>query len=154
MFRITGLSPEPFRPLFALSDDELAARSIRRMIADKPIGFPDRISLADAAPGDEVLLLNFCYQPAATPYRGTHAIFVSKTPDTPFDAIDVIPPALRPRLLSLRAFDADDMMIDADVIEGADVERLIAAQLDNRDVSYIQAHFAKRGCFAARIDRG
>ncbi|MFX8620538.1 hypothetical protein ABTM24_20200, partial [Acinetobacter baumannii] len=73
MFRIIGLSPDLFRPLFALSDEELAARSIRRMIADKPIGFPDRISLTDAAPGDRVLLLNYCYQPAATPYRGTHA---------------------------------------------------------------------------------
>lgn len=153
MFRITGLSPDPFRPLFALSDDELAARSIRRMTADKPIGFPDRVSLTDAAPGDRVLLLNYCYQPAATPYRGTHAIFVNEAASKPFDATDTIPPALRPRLLSLRAFDADDMMIDADITEGADVERLIAAQFDNPDVSYIQAHFAKRGCFAARIDR-
>lgn len=154
MFRITGLSPEPFRPLFDLTEDELAARSIRRMIADKPIGYPDRISLTDAAPGDRVLLLNYCYQPAATPYRGTHAIFVNEAAATPYDALDQVPPALRPRLLSLRAFDADDMMVEADLVEGADVERLIATQFDNPDVRYIQAHFAKRGCFAARIDRG
>lgn len=153
MFRITGLAPDPFRPLFALTDAELAARSIRRMIADRPNSFPDRISLQDAAVGDEVLLLNYCYQPAATPYRGTHAIFVNATASEPFDAIDTIPPVFRSRLLSLRAFDRNDMMIDADVIEGTEVAPLIARQLGNADVRYIQVHFAKRGCFAARIDR-
>jgi hypothetical protein len=153
MFQIQGLDPDIFRPLFALSDDALAARGIRAVVADTDVGFPDRISLADARAGDRLLLMNFCYQPAETPYRGTHAIYVNEAATTPFDAIDTVPACFRPRLLSLRAFDSEHMMIDADIVEGRDVEGLIAAQFANPAVAYIQAHFAKRGCFAARIDR-
>lgn len=153
MFQIQGLDPARFRPLFTLSDEALAARGIRAVVADADAGFPDRISLEDARAGDRLLLMNFCYQTAETPYRGTHAIYVNAAATAPFDAINTVPACFRPRLLSLRAFDADHMMIDADIVEGRDVENLISAQFANPDVSYIQAHFAKRGCFAARIDR-
>ena len=44
-------------------------------------------------------------------------------------------------------------MIDADVVDGAQAEDLIERLFDNPSVAYIQAHYAKRGCFAARIDR-
>ena len=43
--------------------------------------------------------------------------------------------------------------IDADVVEGAAVEPLIARLLANAEVSYIHAHYAKRGCYSGRIDR-
>jgi hypothetical protein len=36
-FRVLGLSPDPFRPLFALSDAELLQRGIRRVIPDNPL---------------------------------------------------------------------------------------------------------------------
>ena len=72
-FRITGLSAEPFRHLFGLDDDQLAAHGARRMIADKKPGFPDRIELRDAEPGESVLLLNYTHQPADTPFRSSHA---------------------------------------------------------------------------------
>ena len=53
-FRITGLSPDPFRPLFGLSDQELAAKGVRRYVADSKPGFPDRVDmrvcLADGEP--------------------------------------------------------------------------------------------------------
>jgi Protein of unknown function (DUF1203) len=61
---------------------------------------------------------------------------------------------LRGRLLSLRAYDAKGMMVDADVVGGAEVEDLIKRLLDNAEVSYIHAHNAKRGCYAAHIERG
>jgi hypothetical protein len=152
-FRISGLDPMLFRPLFALTDEELVERGGRRYVADQPVGFPDRVTLRDASVGDRVLLVNYLYQPAATPYRGTHAIYVNESASVPFDAVDDVPPALRSRLLSLRAFDADHMMIDADIVEGAVVEAMIARLFDNERTQYLQAHFARRGCFAARIDR-
>jgi hypothetical protein len=55
--------------------------------------------------------------------------------------------------LSLRAFDAEDMMIDADVVPGAEVEALAQKFFGNPKVRYLHAHNAGRGCFAARIDR-
>src|SRR3546814_6946529 len=56
-YAITGLSPEPFAPLFEMSDAELAARGARRVTADADRGFPCRISLEDARAGEELILL-------------------------------------------------------------------------------------------------
>lgn len=152
-FRITGLSPEPFLPFFFLSDAELAALGMRRYVVDQYPGFPDRITLEDAAPGETVLLLNHVCQPAMTPYRACHAIFIREGATQVYDAINQIPESMRRRLLSLRAYCADGMMLDADVVEGAAIEAVIARLFGNADVSYIHVHNAKRGCYACRIDR-
>jgi hypothetical protein len=152
-FRITGLSAEPFRALFGLSDETLAAHGARRYVADKSPGFPDRISLTDLAPGERVLLVNFEHQSGDTPYRARHAVYVREGDGPTFDKVNEVPPVLRPRTLSLRAFAADHMMVDADIVEGTEVEGLIEKFLANPEVAYVQAHFAKRGCYAARIER-
>lgn len=152
-FRITGLSADSFRPLFGLSDEALAALGARRYVADTSPGFPDRVSLTDLAPGERVLLVNFEHQTGDTPYRARHAVYVREGDGPSYDKINEVPPALRPRTLSLRAFAADHMMVDADIVEGAEIEGLIEKLLANPEVAYLQAHFAKRGCYAARIER-
>ena len=152
-FRIKGLSAETFRPLFGLTDAQLAEQGARRFVVDAAPGFPDRVSLTDLAPGDRVLLVNFEHQSGDTPYRASHAVYVREGDGPRFDKVNEVPPALRPRTLSLRAFAADHMMIDADLVEGTEVEGLIERLLANPKVAYVQAHFAKRGCFAARIER-
>jgi hypothetical protein len=152
-FRITGLSSAPFQPLFGLSDAELAQRGVKRYVADKKPGFPDRIEMRDAEPGEALLLLNHICQPADTPYRATHAIFVREGATQTFDAVDQVPEVMRMRLLSLRAYDAGGMMLDADVVEGVEVEPIIERLFANPAVSYIHVHNAKRGCYSGRIDR-
>jgi hypothetical protein len=152
-FRIVGLSPEPFRHLFGLAESELAAHNAIRCVADEKPGFPDRVELRDADPGETLLLLNFVHQPAATPYRASHAIYVREGALAPYDRIDEVPDALRTRMLSVRAFDAQDMMVDADVVEGGSLESLVERLFENPAVSYLHAHFARRGCYAARIER-
>jgi len=152
-FRITGLSPDPFRPLYGLSDEALAEQGVKRYVAEADSGFPDRIEMRDAAPGETVLLLNHEYQPADSPYRASHAIFVREGAEDRYDRINEVPDAMRTRLLSLRAFDAEDMIVDADIVEGADLEAEIERLFANVQVVYIQAHNAKRGCYSGRIDR-
>lgn len=152
-FRVTGLSPEPFHPLIGLSDDALARRGVRRVVADAPFGFPDRIEISDAAAGESLLLLNYLHQPADTPYRSGHAIFVRERAVAPTDLVGGIPPAMRARPLSLRAFDGEHMMVDADLVDGGEAEALIERLLADERVAYIQAHYAKRGCYAGRIER-
>lgn len=152
-FRVTGLSPDPFKDLFGLSDEALAAQNIQRYIAEPGSAYPDRIEMRDAEPGETLLLLNHEYQPASTPYRARHAIFVREWAEETYDRVGEVPQAMRTRLLSLRAFDADDMIVDADVIDGSEVERLIERLFAKKNVAYIQAHNAKRGCFSGRIDR-
>ena len=153
-FQITGLDASPFRRFYGLSDEELHSLGVKRFIADKKPGFPDRIELRDAEQGEAVLLLNYLHQPADTPYKASHAIFVREWAETPYRATDEIPDVLRIRPISLRAFDATGDMVDADlVIAGGDLEPTVERLLANPEAAYIHAHYAKRGCYAARIDR-
>lgn len=151
--RILGLDASPFVHLYGLPDGELATRGVIRQRVEEPHSAPDRIELRDAEPGQTVLLLNHEYQAADTPYRGRHAIFVREGATKRFDAVGEVPDALRRRLLSLRAFDSAGMMIDADVVEGTSLEGLAERLLDDPRVAYLQAHHARRGCYAARIER-
>ena len=153
-FRITGLQPDRFRPLFGLDDAELAARGVERVAIDRPHVAPCRITLEDAEPGETVLLMNFEHQPADTPYRASHAIYVREAATEAFDRPGQVPPALRRRPLSLRAFDAAHHMIDADLTEGAALEDLLVPMLAKPETAYVHIHYARRGCFAARADRG
>ena len=152
-FRTTGLSPEPFRNLYGLSDQELALHGGKRYVADKTPGFPDRIEMRDASIGEKLLLLNHVCQPANTPYRATHAIFVREGAKNAYDRVDEIPEVMRARLLSLRAYDAEGMMLDADVVDGREIEAVISRFFLSPQVAYIHAHNAKRGCYSGRIDR-
>jgi hypothetical protein len=152
-FRITGLDAAPFRRFYGLSDEELQAFGVRRLIADEKPGFPDRIELRDAEQGEAVLLLNYLHQPADTPYKASHAIFVREWAETPYRAVDETPEVLWIRPISLRAFDAAGDMVDADLIDGGDLKLAVERLFANPAAAYIHAHYAKRGCYAARIDR-
>jgi hypothetical protein len=121
--------------------------------ATKSPGFPCRVSLIDAAEGETLLLLHYEHQAAPTPYRASHAIFIREGAVEATPAPGEIPEVLRRRLLSVRAFDASHMMLDADVTEGATLEPLIARMLTDPAVAYLHLHNAKPGCYAARVDR-
>lgn len=149
-FRLSGLPLEPFRPLLGLSDEELARRNIRRVAAGP--SSPCRVTLTDAEVGEPVLLLPFEHQPAESPYRASGPIFVREAARERC-VTDRVPDSFRPRLFSARAYDPAGMMIDAEVAEGADLEALIERLLANKAAAYLHLHHARRGCYAARIDR-
>ena len=152
---VSGLPLDLFRPLFGLPDEVLAQRGIIRRLVDAPSGFPCRVTLEDAQPGETVLLLNYEHQPADTPYRSRHAIYVSEQAQETRVCRGVLPGALTNRKhISLRAFDAAGMMLDAEVAPGSALEPAIQRLLATPDVAYLHAHNAGMGCFAARIDPG
>jgi Protein of unknown function (DUF1203) len=153
-FRITGLSPNIFSHLFGLPNDELANLNVIRYTADAANAFPCRISLQDAAVGDSLLLVNYEHQPARNAYQSSHAIYVNETARSASIFENELPAQMRRRLLSIRAFDQDDMMIDAAVIEGEIALPSIQGMLAVPETRYLHVHYAKRGCFAARVDRG
>ncbi len=153
-YAITGLPVEPFKAFFGLPDEDLARLNMVRMTADTPVGYPCRVLLEDARPGDTLLLLNHEYQSADTPYQGRHAIFVNERATAPNTFVDEVPPVLTVRkAISIRSFDEGGMMLDADVVSGEAVESLILRLFENPQAAYLHAHNAGRGCFAARIDR-
>jgi hypothetical protein len=150
-FRIRGLPADRFASLLQLSDEELAARHARRLVADGP-GYPCRISLTDASPGDEILLVNYEHHAVDSPFRSSFGIYIREGERT-FDASDEVPQQLRSRMLSLRGYDTQGYLRGAELIDGMQVESAIDTLLSNTSVAYVHAHFAKHGCYAALIER-
>jgi hypothetical protein len=152
-FRIRGLDPSQFSHLAGLSDAELMRLGAKRFVVDSKPGFPDRVEVCDMDVGQTAILLNYEHQPAETPYRARHAIFVREGADQALDLVDSVPEVLRIRTISLRAFNDSGEMLDADLAEGTDLVPMIERFFENPDVAYLHAHYAKRGCYAARILR-
>lgn len=153
-FVIRGLPVEEFKPLFGLPDDQLSARGIIRKRADKKPGFPCRITLEDAEPGETLLLLNYESHKAATPYRSSYAIYVRESASEPSTFADELPPVMRARPIALRIFNAEGMLIGADLgRDGAETKAKIEAIFADPKAAYIHAHNAMHGCFAAEIRR-
>ena len=152
-FQISALPYEPFAPLCGLDDTQLSARGAKRYIADRRPGFPCRVSLADAAPGERVFLVPFTHHDADSPYRASGPIFIREDARQASPGVNEVPELLRLRLLSVRAYDANALMVDADVVEGRELESVIERLFNDPQVTYLHVHFARPGCFACRIDR-
>jgi hypothetical protein len=152
-FVIRGLDPAEFRPLFSLTDAALAARGVIARVADKKPGFPCRISLEDAEPGERVLLLNHESHKAATPYRSAYAIYVRDAGEAA-EYRNRLPPVMEHRPIALRLFDAQGMLIGADLGRaGPETAAKIEAAFENPVATYLHAHNAMHGCFAAEVRR-
>ena len=152
-YRIEGLAAERFAGLAGQSDAALAERGAIRVTADSERGFPCRVSLDFAAPGESVLLLNHVSQDAPTPYRTAYAIFVREQAREAPLFVDRLPPVLQDRMLSLRAFDGAGMLRRALLAEPGEAEARIAELFEDADAASIHAHSPAYGCFLARIER-
>ncbi|MBP6749819.1 MAG: DUF1203 domain-containing protein [Xanthomonadaceae bacterium] len=152
-FRIHALPIEPFSPLFALSDEDLRARDIRRVVADGRPVYPCRVSLQDAVEGERLLLLPHAHHVVETPYRASGPIYMREDALQARPAPGEVPVLLRSRLLSLRAYDARGMMVWADVAPGTELEPAIDALFAHERTAYLHLHYAKPGCYACRVER-
>lgn len=152
-YRIQGLDPVGFAPLFALTDEELARRGVVRMTVTENPGFPCRVTLEDRAIGETVLLLNHVSHDVRNPYRASHAIFVTEGAAEAAEYVDRVPPVFEQRILSLRGFDEQGMMVDAVLTQPGESDEGIRRLFANPAVATIHAHNATRGCFAAKIER-
>ena len=152
-YRIRGLDPAPFQPLFEMPDEELEKRGVMRMTVTAKPNFPCRVTLEDRDIGERVLLLNHVSHDVANPYRASHAIFVTEGADEAAEFVDEVPPVLATRILSLRGFDDQGLMAEAFLAQPGEAEAGIRRLFANPDIATIHAHNATRGCFAARIER-
>ena len=149
-FQIEGLPAGEFSDLFGLTDAALQSRHIQRRIVAEPHDAPCRVSLIDAEPGEEVLLLPFAHHSLATPYRSSGPIFVRRAASAAQLLPSQVPDSLRRRLLALRAYDAAGWMLGCDVSEGQHVEALIERLLQLPGSAFVNIHYARAGCYAAR----
>ena len=152
-FRIHALPREVFSRYFLMSNEELLAHGGVMRIVDKRPGFTCRVSLEDAQLGERVLLINYEHQSSATPYRSCHAVYVREHADTANCELGQVPELFRSRLMSVRAFDHEGMMLNADAVEGRDLEVTIERLLRGTAAEYLHLHYAKPGCYAARVER-
>lgn len=152
-YQISALSDKEFRHLNGLDDKSLAENGARRIKVDSKPGFPCRVTLEDADIGESVLLVNYEHLNVDSPYRSSHAIIVREGATSCSPVVNEIPKQLKIRLLSIRAFDVDGMLVDADVVDGKECEVVITRFFEDEKVEYLHIHNAKPGCFAARVDR-
>lgn len=152
-FQISGLNEKRFEHLYGQAPDILASHGVERVTVDSQPGFPCRVSLRDANIGETVLLMNFEHLSVPSPYRSSHAIFVTEGSNAAIVGRNQIPEMLRTRLLSVRAFDAEGIMLDADVVDGHELETVVQRLLTQTSVAFLHIHNAKRGCYLARADK-
>lgn len=152
-FRLVPLPAQPFRSLFDCSDEALAAVGASRVVATHSPGFPCRVSLDDAAPGEEVLLLNWAHHAVDSPYRATGPIYVRRGAVEAHIAPGELPPVITRRRISVRAYDARGHMVGAEVCEGGEVRGTLERQFADPAVAYVHLHNAGPGCFACAVER-
>jgi hypothetical protein len=109
-----------------------AGNSLHCKIADHPA--PCRHCLADAEIGMTVLLGSYHFGRPHGVYWTPSPIFLHAEPCERFEQADFVPEIVRHRLVSVRAYDAEDMCIYelGDVCDGTDVERLLDRALSDR----------------------
>lgn len=152
-FQLVGIDHQPFQNLFDLSDEQLKLLAIKRCFAEQSTGYPCRISLEDAQMGDELLLLPYFHQNEESPYRASGPIFIRKGVTKQFLPVGEISNYVARRLMSVRAYDANHMIVDASVCDGVVVSSEIEAYFRNDKIAYIHLHNAKRGCFSCQVIR-
>lgn len=152
-YSITGLAPDQFAPLFAASAEELAAMGAVRVTANAKPGFPCRVSLEDAEPGEDLILFHHVSHDVETPYRSAYAIYVREDAGEAAEFVDAVPPVFEGRPLAMRGFDGDGMLRGAMLALPGDADAKIREMLSNETIAYIDVHNAAHGCFAARVQR-
>jgi hypothetical protein len=152
-FHIVALDSQPFQELFSADTDDLKQLGIRHMVADTAPGYPCRVSLVDARPGEAVVLLSHLHHDVLTPYRASGAIFVREGAETVHPPVDEVPAMFRHRQLSVRGYDAAGMLVDADVTCGSQLENSIRGLFENVEIEYLQIHNAAQGCYQCRVER-
>lgn len=153
IWKIQALDSSNFDPLWTLSDEELHQYRAVRKTVTSPSVTPCRVSLEDAEPGERVLLVNFAHLPAETPYHASFAIYVREGVKQAEPLPGDVPVFLEKRLISLRGFDANNFLCEADVVEGKDLAGALSAMFDSAKVSFVHIHNAKTGCYLAKAAR-
>ena len=153
-YQIQALPLAPFAPLFGLSDQELAAVGARRWTATHSGLAPCRVSLRDADAGERLILVTHAHlTDPSSPYRASGPIFVREAALETTPAVDEAPDMLTRRPLSIRVYDSRSMMIQGEVIDGADLDAALRRWFAEPAVETVHIHFAPRGCYLARAVR-
>lgn len=152
-FQLKPIQATEVSHLFQLNDQELSKLNAKRIIVNEQPGFPCRISLEDATVGEEVILFSYKNHDVDSPYKSEGPVFVRKNAVTATLAVNEIPIMLHHRLLSLRAYDKDAMMIHARTVEGKVLSNALHDIFEREKVKYVHIHNSGPGCYNCRVER-
>ena len=153
-FQIVPLPPSLAQSVREARSDGHGNTALGLTAADAKPGYPCRVCLEDAEVGESVLLFSHSPFAGPRPYRSVGPVFIHARGCAPYSRPSELPRQLRQRPLSLRAFDAEDRMVDAELVAGEEAEAAIGRLFSHGRTRYIHAHFARPGCFAALVERG
>jgi|ERR1019366_6621895 hypothetical protein len=139
-------------PIDITEANRLRDRATVVKVADASPGYPCRQCLLDADIGEELVLVSFDPFTYDSPYRSSSPIFLHKN-QCREPRLDKISDQQLRRQLSVRAFDNAEMMSDAEVIDGGDLEDVALRLFESSDVAFLHVHNASPGCWALRIER-
>ncbi len=122
-------------------------------VADMKPGYPCRQCLRDAEIGEDLILVSHDPFTTRSPYRSASPIFLHRHDCAPPRDPHELPIQLTGRQLSVRSFDASEMMIDAAVVEGHDLSDTIDRFFGHEGSRQIHVHNASRGCWAVTVER-
>lgn len=122
--------------------------------ADQKPGYPCRLTLEDANPGEELILFHGCFHPASSPYRSSGPMYVRLGKQETRLPANQLPAFIDHRLVSVRVYREDGMMLDADVMSGSELSQCLTelTHLQGREgARYVHVHNAATGCFLLAI---
>lgn len=151
-FKITAID-NTFNHLFSLDEVTLNEMGVVKMVVDSKPGFPCRVSLQDAEVGEEVILLSYQHHNTPSPYQASGPLFVRKNAQRAELSTNEIPKMLRHRLLSIRAYDRNGMMLNANTIKGEIIEDTIQDMFANPLIAYLHVHNSGPGCYNCQVNR-
>lgn len=150
---IKALDYNLFSKYFTMSADELESFNAYLFVADKNPCYPCRVSLQDAEIGETVLAITYNHHAVPGPYNSTGPIFVRKDAETANPGANEIPRMLRHRLLSIRGYSSESLMVEGDTVAGEELETVLEKQFQNGTVEYIHIHNAGPGCFNCAVKK-
>jgi hypothetical protein len=152
-FKFVPLEREEFDSFMDLNDTELESHQAKWMIVDEEPGYPCRVSLEDAKIGEKVLFMPYWHHDVKSAYRAMGTVLVREKAQTTECKVNQVPKMLLHRLLSVKAYDSSNMMVDHDIANGSELESKLKEHFQNSIVEYIHLHYASPGCFCSAVYR-
>jgi len=131
----------------------LNGNPVNSVLADAKPGYPCRLSLQDAEPGEELFLVSYSPFSKANPYRETGPVFIRKNGRVADLEINQLPAIVRSRQVVVRAYDATGTLVAAEPSQGNEASHQIQQFLADPGVEFVHIRAAITGCFLCEARR-
>ena len=133
--------------------EQIENNPVIKVAADAKPGYPCRLSLQDAEPGEGLFLFSHSPFSTASPYRETGPVFVRENAKPAVLGANQVPEIAKARSIVVRAYDAGDMMVAARQAEAHEIADTIREFLRDESVEFVHLRAVVSGCFLCAARR-